>query len=177
LTLERVAAVLTLPDVNRMSAEEFRRALGGVFEHSPWIAERARAARPFASLEALHAAMVSVVRRASREERLALLRAHPDLAGRAARAGNLTAASRAEQSSAGLDRLTDEEYERFGRLNAGYREKFGFPFIIAVRQQDKTAILAAFEWRLGNTVEDEVEAALAQVFDITRLRLEALVTA
>ena len=172
-----MAAVLTLPDVNQMSAPEFRRALGSVFEHSPWIAERARAACPFASLEALHAAMVRVVRGASREEQLVLLRAHPDLAGRAARAGNLSAASLAEQSSAGLDRLTDEEHERFGRLNAGYREKFGFPFIIAVRKQDKTAILAAFERRLGNTVEEEIEAALAQVFDITRLRLDALVKA
>ena len=172
-----VAAVLTLPDVNRMSLPDFRQALGGVFEHSPWIAERARAARPFASLEALHAAMMRAVRDASREEQLALLRAHPDLAGRAARAGHLSAASLTEQSSAGLDRLTDEEYERFGRLNAGYREKFNFPFIIAVRTHDKTAILAAFERRLGNTVAEEIEAALAQVFDITRLRLDALVTA
>jgi len=172
-----MAAVLTLPDVNQMSAPEFRGALGGVFEHSAWIAERARAARPFASLEALHAAMVRVVRDASREEQLALLRAHPDLAGRAARAGTLSAASLAEQSSAGLDRLTDEEHARFGRLNASYREKFGFPFIIAVRKQDKTATLAAFERRLGNTVEEEIEAALAQVFDITRLRLDALVKA
>ena len=175
--MRRVAAVLTLPDVNQMSAPEFGGALGGVFEHSPWIAERARAARPFASLEALHAAMMRVVRDASRAEQLALLRAHPDLAGRAARAGNLSAASLAEQSSAGLDHLTDEEHGRFGRLNSGYREKFGFPFIIAVRRQDKTAILAAFERRLGNTVEEEIEAALAQVFDITRLRLDALVKA
>jgi len=172
-----MAAVLTVPDVNRMSAPQFRGTLGGVFEHSPWIAERARAARPFASLEALHAAMVRVVRGASRQEQLALLRAHPDLAGRAARAGTLSAASLAEQSSAGLDRLTDEEHERFGRLNAGYREKFGFPFIIAARRQDKAAILAAFERRLGNTVEEEIEAALAQVFDIARLRLDALVKA
>jgi 2-oxo-4-hydroxy-4-carboxy-5-ureidoimidazoline decarboxylase len=172
-----VAAVLTLPDVNRMSLDDFRQALGGVFEHSPWITERAWAARPFASLEALHAAMMRVVHDASREEQLALLRAHPDLAGRAAPAGNLSAASRAEQSSAGLDRLTDEELERFGRLNAGYREKFGFPFIIAVRTHDKTVILAAFERRLGNTVAGEVEAALGQVSDITRLRLDALVKA
>jgi len=172
-----MVAVLTLPDVNRMSTEEFRRALGGVFEHSPWIAERARAARPFVSLEALHAAMVRVVRGAAREEQLALLRAHPDLAGRAAQAGNLSAASLTEQSSAGLDRLTDEEHERFGRLNAGYREKFNFPFIIAVRKHDKTAILDAFERRLGNTLAEEIEAALAEVFAITRLRLDALVTA
>jgi 2-oxo-4-hydroxy-4-carboxy-5-ureidoimidazoline decarboxylase len=170
-------SALTVADVNRMSAQDFRQALGGVFEHSPWIAERAWWARPFVSVQALHAAMRGVVRDASREEQLALLRAHPDLAGRAARAGDLTAASRAEQSSAGLDRLTDAEYERFSCLNAAYRAKFGFPFIIAVRKHDTPAILAAFERRLGNTLETEIEAALAQVFDITWLRLDALVTA
>jgi 2-oxo-4-hydroxy-4-carboxy-5-ureidoimidazoline decarboxylase len=168
---------LSVADVNRMSAGDFRRALGGVFEHSPWIAERAWLARPFASVDALHAAMTRVVREASREERLALLRAHPDLAGRAARAGELTAASRAEQASAGLDRLSETEYERFGRLNAAYRDKFGFPFVVAVRTHDKTAILAAFERRLTNTLDQELEAALAQVATITRLRLDALVTA
>jgi 2-oxo-4-hydroxy-4-carboxy-5-ureidoimidazoline decarboxylase len=172
-----MAAGLTLPAVNRMSAAEFRQALGGVFEHSPWIAERAWTARPFASRAALHAAMTRAVREATREEQLALLCAHPDLAGRASRAGELTAASRAEQSSAGLDRLSDAEYERFGRLNAAYREKFGFPFIIAARRHDTAAILAAFERRLGHTREAEIEAALAEVANITRLRLDALVTA
>jgi 2-oxo-4-hydroxy-4-carboxy-5-ureidoimidazoline decarboxylase len=166
---------LTLADVNRMSAAEFRETLGGVFEHSPWIAERAWAARPFASLESLHATMTGVVRAAAPAEQLALLRAHPDLAGRAARASALSASSRAEQSGAGLDRLTDEEYERFGRLNAAYREQFDFPFIIAVRRHDTASILAAFERRLGNTREAELEAALEQVFAITRWRLEALV--
>ena len=130
------AGVVTLEALNRASRDELEHALGGVFEHSPWIAARALEARPFASVEALHAAMVAVVRRASRDEQLALLGAHPDLAGRAARAGALTNASAAEQSSAGLDRLDDQEYERFGRLNAAYREKFGFPFIIAVRHHD-----------------------------------------
>ena len=168
---------LPLTDVNRMSAAEFREALGGVFEHSPWIAERAWAARPFASVEALHAAMTAVVRAAAPAEQLALLRAHPDLAGRAARAGTLGDSSRAEQSSAGLDRLTDDEHARFGRLNAAYRGKFDFPFIIAVRRHDKAAILAAFEQRLGNTRETEIGAALGQVFDITRGRLDALVRA
>jgi 2-oxo-4-hydroxy-4-carboxy-5-ureidoimidazoline decarboxylase len=172
-----MATALSLADVNRMSASELRAALGGVFEHSPWVAERAGTARPFPSLAALHAAMVSVVRAASREEQLALLRAHPDLAGKTSRAGAMTRASVAEQSSAGLDRLTEEESERFGRLNAVYRERFGFPFIIAVRKHDKAAILAAFERRLGHTTEEEIEAALAQVFDITRLRLDALVRA
>jgi 2-oxo-4-hydroxy-4-carboxy-5-ureidoimidazoline decarboxylase len=171
------AVALRLTDVNRMSAAEFRQALGGVFEHSPWIAERAWAARPFASVQTLHAAMTAVVRAASPAEQLALLRAHPDLAGRAARRGALGDSSRAEQASAGLDRLTDDEHERFGRLNAAYRAKFDFPFIVAVRRHDKAAILAAFEQRLGNTREAEIEAALGQVFAITRGRLEALVTA
>ena len=167
--------VVTLEALNRASRDELEHALGGVFEHSPWIAARALEARPFASVEALHAAMVAVVRRASRDEQLALLGAHPDLAGRAARAGALTNASAAEQSSAGLDRLDDQEYERFGRLNAAYREKFGFPFIIAVRHHDKKQILAAFETRLGNTASQELETALSQVFEIARLRLAALI--
>jgi 2-oxo-4-hydroxy-4-carboxy-5-ureidoimidazoline decarboxylase len=160
--------------LNRLDREQFRGALGAVFEQSPWVADRAYDRRPFASTEALHAAMVTVMRRASRDEQLALIRAHPDLAGKAARAGVMSASSVAEQSSAGLDRLTDDEYARFERLNAAYREKFGFPFIIAVRMHDKRAILAAFETRLGNSVDDEVQAALAQIADIARLRLDAI---
>ena len=160
-----------------MSASEFQRALGGVFEGSPWVADRVAAARPFASVDALHAAMVAAVRQASVEEQLGLLRAHPDLAGRATRMGAMSELSVAEQSSAGLDRLSDEEYERFSRLNAEYRETFGFPFIIAVRQHDKRGILAAFEVRLRNTLQQEMETALGQVAAITRLRLDALVAA
>src|SRR5438876_11575976 len=169
------AGVLTVNLLNRASRDEFEGALGGIFERSPWVAARAIEARPFASVEALHAAMVAVVRGSSREEQLALLCAHPDLAGRAVRAGALTNESSAEQSSAGLDRLDDQEYERFGRLNAAYREKFGFPFIIAVRHHDKKQILAAFETRLGNTASQELETALSQVFEIARLRLAALI--
>jgi 2-oxo-4-hydroxy-4-carboxy-5-ureidoimidazoline decarboxylase len=168
---------MTLAELNGLSVTEFRRALGGLFEGSPWIAERAWAARPFASVEALHAAMVEAVRRASPVERLALLRAHPDLAGKAARAGALPAASAGEQASAGLDRLTDEDYERFGRLNAAYRAKFAFPFIIAARRHDARGILAAFEARLARTPTEEVDAALEQVFTIARLRLDGLVEA
>ena len=166
---------ITLDALNGMSAGEFRRALGAVFEHSPWVAERAWPARPFPTRDALHAAMAAAVRQASREEQLALLRAHPDLGGKVARTGAMTEASVAEQSSAGLDRLSDEEYERFERLNTAYRTKFGFPFVIAVHHHDKRAILDAFAERLGHTVEQELEAALAQVFDIARLRLEGLV--
>jgi 2-oxo-4-hydroxy-4-carboxy-5-ureidoimidazoline decarboxylase len=168
---------LTLDVLNRMSAAEFEKGLGEVFERSPWVAARAAAARPFATIEDLHGAMAAAVRRASRDEQLALLRAHPDLAGRAARAGALSASSIAEQSGAGLDRLDDAEFERFGRLNAAYREKFGFPFIIAVRRHDKHAILAAFETRLLNTPPQEIDSALAQVFEIARLRLDRLLSA
>ena len=166
--------VLTIEALNRMSQTAFVETLGGVFEHSPWVAERAWPARPFAGLEALHGAMVDAVRRATPASLIALLRAHPDLAGKAARAGTMTASSVAEQSSAGLDRLTDAEYERFQRLNTAYSERFGFPFIIAVRRHDKASILAAFETRLGHSREQEIDAALAHVVDIARMRLDGL---
>ena len=169
------AAVFTLDALNRMDREAFRAWLGDVFEDSPWVAERAWEARPFRNIEELHAAMRAVVTRASGAERLALLRAHPDLAGKAARAGAMSASSVAEQATAGLDRLSDEEFARFERLNAAYRERFGFPFIIAVRRHDKLAILAAYERRLGHTREGEIEAALEQVFEITAIRLAARV--
>jgi 2-oxo-4-hydroxy-4-carboxy-5-ureidoimidazoline decarboxylase len=164
-------ADLTLEQLGRTSRREFVGALGDVFEHSPWVAEAVFDGGPFASVEALHAAMSRVVREAPRDAQLALLRAHPDLAGRAARAGAMTAASVAEQASAGLDRLSDEEYERFTRLNAGYRERFGFPFIIAVRRQTRAGILAAFERRLAQPLDREIETALGEVFEIARLRL------
>src|SRR5262245_12846326 len=164
-------ADLTLDQLNRLSRPELVAALGDVFERSPWVAEAAFDARPFASVEALHEAMTRVVRDAPRDAQLALLRAHPDLAGRAARAGAMTAASAAEQASAGLDRLTDEEYERFTRLNAAYRERFAFPFIIAVRHQTRASILATFEGRLAQPLAREIETALDEVFEIARLRL------
>jgi 2-oxo-4-hydroxy-4-carboxy-5-ureidoimidazoline decarboxylase len=167
--------VLTIEALNGMSRAAFVGALGGVFERSPWVADRAWAARPFAAVETLHRAMADAVRDATPQERIDLLCAHPDLAGRAARAGALTASSTTEQASAGLDRLTDAEHARFQRLNGAYRERFGFPFIIAVRRHDKASILAAFETRLGRSREQEIEAALAEVFDIARMRLDRLV--
>src|SRR5215470_11475441 len=130
---------LTCAALNAMDREAFRAALGGIFEDSPWVAERAWDARPFANLAEVHAAMCAVVRRAPEAERLALLRAHPDLAGRAARARTMSAASIGEQAAAGLDRLDAAEFERFARLNATYRERFGFPFILAVRGRDAAA--------------------------------------
>ena len=168
---------LPIAEINAMSSAEFVAALGGVFEHSPWIAERALAKRPFADVAALHATMVDVVRDAKREEQLGLLRAHPELAGREAQSGTLTADSNAEQKSAGLNALTREEMEHVGRLNRAYREKFGFPFIIAVRRHTKDGIFAEFERRLANATDNELRECLEQVYIITRLRLDALITA
>ncbi|MBM3568715.1 MAG: 2-oxo-4-hydroxy-4-carboxy-5-ureidoimidazoline decarboxylase [Alphaproteobacteria bacterium] len=166
---------IPLSKLNAMDRAAFVAALGGVFEHSPWIAEAAHGARPFANLNRLHGAMIHAVETAGAERQTTLIAAHPDLAGKAARAGNLTADSTREQASAGLDRLSEAEYARFHRLNAAYRRKFGFPFIVAVRLNTKHTILAAFVRRLRNDAATERAAALEQIYLITRLRLEALV--
>jgi 2-oxo-4-hydroxy-4-carboxy-5-ureidoimidazoline decarboxylase len=164
-------------DLDALDRTAFLALVGPVFEHSPWVAERAWAARPFHGVEGLHRAMMQVVADASLDEQLALLRAHPDLAGKAARAGTMTADSTREQAGAGLDRMSDAEYARFDRLNGAYRDKFGFPFIIAVRRHTKASILAAYERRLANDRDSEIKAALAEVGFITRLRLDALLEA
>jgi 2-oxo-4-hydroxy-4-carboxy-5-ureidoimidazoline decarboxylase len=166
---------LSLRDLNAMDRAAFARVLGAVVEGSSWVAERAWEARPFATVASLHQAMVSVVLRATAAEQLAILQAHPDLADRAARPAPLSENSGAEQAAAGLDRLDEADSARFQRLNAAYREAFGFPFIIAVRRHDVKGILAAFERRLLHSPAHEVEAALTQVAEIARLRLEALV--
>jgi 2-oxo-4-hydroxy-4-carboxy-5-ureidoimidazoline decarboxylase len=140
-----------------------------LFEHSPWVEARADA-RP--SSGDRHGDLMAVVHDATPEEQLALIRAHPELAGRAALAGSLTEASAAEQASARLDRLTQAEFDRFHALNAAYREKFGFPFIICVRLTDKAGILAAMERRLANDRPTEIAAALDEIGKIVRLRLE-----
>jgi 2-oxo-4-hydroxy-4-carboxy-5-ureidoimidazoline decarboxylase len=144
-------------------------AMSALFEHSPWIEARADA-RP--SSGDRHADLMAVVREAGREEQLALIRAHPELAGKAAIDGSLTGASAAEQAGAGLDRLTPEEFERFHALNAAYRERFAIPFVICVRRTNKAGILEAMERRLGNDREAEIETALAEIGEIVRLRLE-----
>jgi len=140
-----------------------------LFEHSPWVEARADA-RP--SSGDRYADLMTVVHDATPAEQLALIRAHPELAGKAAVDGTLTDASAAEQASAGLDRLTPAEFDRFHVLNAAYRDKFGFPFIICVRLTDKAGILAAMERRLGNDRDAEIAEALAQIGEIVRLRLE-----
>lgn len=150
---------------------------GGVFEHSPWIAEAtfdASGGRPPATAAALHRAMCAVFRAAGRERQLAVVRAHPDLAGRLALAGALTADSTAEQRSAGLDRCTPEELRRFTELNDAYQARFGFPFIMAVKGRSRAEILAAFERRLGNDPEAELATALGEIERIAALRLAEL---
>ena len=142
-----------------------------LFEHSPWVEARADA-RP--SSGDRHADLVAVVQDASRDEQLALIRAHPELAGKAAIDCTLTEASAAEQASAGLDRLTPDEYQRFHALNAAYRARFDMPFIICVRLTNKAGILAAMEQRLANDPETEITTALEQIGEIVRLRLEHL---
>lgn len=167
--------MITMEALNAMDRAAFTEALGGIFEHSPWIAEAAWERRPFAERDDLHRAMVDVVARAGRDRRLALVRAHPELAGEAMRQRLLTAASTGEQKGAGLDGLTAEDAARFDALNRQYRERFGFPFVIAVKGHDKDSILAAFARRLANGQEEELETALGQVARIARFRLEATV--
>ena len=170
-------APMTFDELNTLDKAGFIRVLGAVFEDSPWVAAGAFENCPFADLSALHAGMVEIVRRADDDKQLSLLRAHPDLAGKAARAGTLTVHSTAEQSGAGLDRLTDGEFERFHALNSAYVGKFGFPFILAVKGHDKTSILEAFERRLKNSAVDERRTALEQVARIAALRLEGMLEA
>lgn len=165
---------LTLADLNRMSAPDFVAALGGIFEHSPWVPERAVDRRPFASLDSLHGAMVQAMWAANDAEKLALLRSHPQLAGKEAEAGTLTAHSTSEQDSVGLTRLSAEEKAKIAALNAAYLAKHGFPFIIAVKLRSKREIFAAFEQRVQNPRETEFTTALSEVGRIARIRLEAL---
>ncbi len=159
-----------------MDKTTFVQRFGGVFEHSPWVAERAFASDPGVNLtsDSVHEALVAAFRAASRDERLAVLRAHPDLAGKLAVAGELTEDSKAEQAGAGLDRLTQAEHSRFTELNTAYTQKFGFPFIIAVKGLGKDDILSAFETRIDNSVEEEFETATKQVEKIALLRLRAM---
>jgi 2-oxo-4-hydroxy-4-carboxy-5-ureidoimidazoline decarboxylase len=165
----------SLDAVNAQSPSDFVAVFAGIYEHAPWVAERTAGLRPFASVTAMAAAMAATVSASDPTEQLALLRAHPDLAGRAAVAGTLTAASTAEQARAGLDRLTSAEMERFTKANAAYTQRFGFPFIIAVRHWGKDQVLAAFGHRLANGRDQELRTALAEVDKIAFLRLLDLV--
>ena len=168
---------LSLATLERGSRAAFVAALGGVFERSPWVAAAAWEQRPFNSRAALHRAMVDIVRGAGHERQLALIRAHPELAGSKALAAGLTDASKAEQSSAGLTRASPEELARFAELNRRYRERFGFPFVMAVRGRSKDEILAAFAERLAQPPEAEFARALDEIARIAELRLAALIEA
>ncbi|MFD1632872.1 2-oxo-4-hydroxy-4-carboxy-5-ureidoimidazoline decarboxylase (plasmid) [Haloplanus ruber] len=158
----------TLATLNQADREEFVEHLGGVYEHSPWVAERAWDDRPFESVDDLHASMKRVVEDADRERRLELLRAHPDLGEQT----EMTDASVEEQASAGLDQLTPEQYEAFQRLNERYRDAFGFPFIMAVRDESPDAIREAMEERVEHSRTEEFRTAIDEVHTIARLRLD-----
>ena len=159
---------MTIEALNSLDREGFVGAVGWVFEHSPWVAERAWIGRPFATVDALHRGMVEQVEAASSEQQLALLRAHPDLGTRA----RVSDASAAEQGGAGLDRLTPQEFEELQRLNNRYRDKFGFPFLLAVKGSTKHDILRALRQRLQATQAEEYAEALRQVYRIARFRIE-----
>ena len=164
---------MTLAELKACDKDAFVAALGWIFEDSPWVAERAWPCRPFASLDALHAAMTQVVADASEAEQQALLRAHPDLGTRA----RISEASTGEQRGAGLDRLTPDEFARLRRLNDEYRERFGFPFLFAVKGSTKHDVLAALEARVTRMREEEFAEALQQVYKIARFRLEEMLGA
>jgi 2-oxo-4-hydroxy-4-carboxy-5-ureidoimidazoline decarboxylase len=164
-----------LDTLNALSEVDFVALLGEVFEHSPWVAQRAYVARPFADVAALHAAMVRVVAMASPPEKTGLLRAHPELAGKAAQRGELTSASTQEQLRAGLNALSPQEMQEISALNAAYRARHGFPFIVCVGQHTKDSIFAVFARRAAQTTEAELPEALRQVDAIALLRLNALI--
>jgi 2-oxo-4-hydroxy-4-carboxy-5-ureidoimidazoline decarboxylase len=154
--------------------EAFVATYGPLFEHSPWVAEDAYERGPYADRAALEAGLAETMYAAPRERQVALVRAHPDLAGKAAIDGSLTPDSAREQASAGLDRLSPGEYEALTAANAAYREKFGFPFVICVRDHDKASILAAAQQRLGNDPGTELRTALREIARIAHHRLEAM---
>ena len=167
----------TIEQLNTLDRADFNRLIGPVFENSPWIAESTWPQRPFVTVEQLHTALCQTVRAASPEQKLALIRAHPDLVGRAALAGTLTRESTGEQASAGLNALSPGEIALFQKQNAAYRAKFDFPFVICARLNKKDAILAGFEKRLQNSPVQEIQAALEEIFKIAELRLRDLTQA
>ena len=166
---------MTLDEVNALSEDAFIAAFGGVYEHSPWVAEEVVGHRPYGSAEDLRTAMKAAVSAALETQKLALLRAHPDLAGKAAIDGTLTEASQTEQASAGLDRLHQHEFDEITDLNKAYTDRFGFPFIICVRLTNKAGIFDAIRARVTHDSAQEFETALNEVHRIAALRLETLI--
>jgi OHCU decarboxylase len=155
--------------------EEFVCRYGGIYEHSPWVAEECfELAAGLENAEALAGVFSDCVDKAVEDRKLALIRAHPDLAGRAAIRGELTAESSAEQASAGIDQCTKEEFEQFQELNTRYKDKFGFPFVMAVKNSDRHEILAAFARRLANDSDTEFDTAISEIHKIARWRLQEM---
>jgi OHCU decarboxylase len=166
---------ITIHHANSLTREQFVARFGSVFESSPWIAAETWNARPFTGPDHLHESMCAVMYAASRDRQLALIRAHPDLVGRAALAGTLTPESTGEQSAAGLDRLSPEEIATFQHLNSKYQERFGFPFVICARENKQESILAGFSTRLANSRDEEITTALQEIAKIARLRILDLI--
>ena len=177
LIANAIAGPADMTPINAMDRAAFVQKFGGIFENSPWVAEKAWEKRPFASLDDMHAAMVAVAKNAAAAQQLALLQSHPDLAGKEAQAGTMTASSVAEQASAGLNALSPAEFTELSGLNAAYKAKFGFPFIIAVRMHTKEGIFFEFKRRLQNDTQTEFANDLQNVYIITRLRLNKLLDA
>ena len=177
LAVSAFAGPVDMAPINAMDRAAFVVKFGGIFEKSPWVAEKAWEKRPFANLDDLHAAMVAVAKTAPATKQLALLQAHPDLAGKEAQAGTMTASSVAEQASAGLNTLSAAELAELTGLNASYKAKFGFPFVIAVRMHTKEGIFFEFKRRLQNDTQAEFANDLQNVYIITRLRLNKLLDA
>ena len=168
-------AAWSLAQLNECAPAQFVAALGGIFEHSPWVAQAVLPQRPFATLADLHAAMASALRGAGVAAQLALIQAHPELAGKAAVRGELTPASTREQSGAGLDQCSPEEFAQLQALNAAYTKKFGFPFIIAVRGHDSASIIRHFTHRLNAARAAEMQECTEQIIRIAGLRLTDLI--
>jgi|688.fasta_scaffold163315_3 2-oxo-4-hydroxy-4-carboxy-5-ureidoimidazoline decarboxylase len=164
--------MMTVSEVNAMEKSALVERFGGIYEHSRWVVERVAGSRPWGSVKQMADQMRAAVDGALLDERMELIRAHPDLAGKLALAGEVTDFSKAEQAGVGLDRLSVGEFAEFTELNTRYRERFGFPFIICVRKTDRAGILTAFRRRLGHSAEEEVATALGEIHEIARLRLE-----
>ena len=165
----------SIHECNVMTAERFIQVFGGVFEHSPWVAQRAAALRPFQTLTQLHQTMAKIVRDASLDERIRLIQAHPELAGKSAIRGELTTESSREQRGAGLDQCSPEEFAEIQDLNQRYNDKFGFPFVIAVKGHDRTSILSHFRQRLDHDKDTEIDECIEQIIHIAGFRLLDLI--
>jgi 2-oxo-4-hydroxy-4-carboxy-5-ureidoimidazoline decarboxylase len=167
---------LTISELNQLGRAEFVRAIGPVFEHSPWIARATWARRPFVDLNDLHHELCKTAKNSGEQKHLVLIRSHPDLVGRAALTGTLTRESLNEQAGAGLNKLSPKETGLFQKKNAAYRKKFGFPFVICARLNKKEVILAGFDQRLKNSREREIKTALEEIFKIAEFRLRDLIS-